>query len=173
MVWFGHSRGGVTVLLAASRLFAGQNAMELPTPAGIVAAASPHHCCSLDPSAIERLRRRGWVESPSSRTGQVLRIGKTWLEEQEQDPESYDPLVAASRLGCPVLFVHGDADTTVLPASSHHLARAAGKNATLKIIPNASHTFNAPNPMALDGTPDHPATNQLLDSVGAFATGCC
>ena len=173
-IWFGHSRGGVTVLLTAARVFQGQGQRgetEVPNPAGVIAAASPQEACSLDDDQLHQLRHRGHLESPSSRTGQVLRVGKTWLEEIEQASESFDPIHAIGQIPCPVLLIHGDADQTVPIDASRNLADA-GPTATLIEIPDASHTFNARNPVPLDK--EHPPlTQKMISLVCDFAAGLC
>jgi len=170
-IWFGHSRGGVTVLLTAARVFQDQGQRgetSVPQPVGVVAAASPQNSCLLDDDQLHQLRHRGYIESLSSRTGQVLRINKTWLQEIEQDPQSFDPVHAIGLIPCPVLLVHGDADQTVPIDTSRNLANA-GPSATLQEIPGAGHTFNARNPLPLDK--EHPPrTQQMIDLVCDFAT---
>ncbi len=170
VVWFGHSRGGVTVLLACARLLDYPNAA--PLPAGLIAAAAPDTTCSLDPDQARRLRQRGYIESPSSRTGQVLRIGKPWLDEIEQDPEQFDPLIAVGKIERPILLIHGSDDQTVPPRASRRLAAAAKQQDTLtfKQMPSASHTFQSPNPLPLDQTPP-PITQQMIDLAIQFTTG--
>ena len=158
VVLFGHSRGGVTTLLVA----AGRDDL-----AGVVTAASPASACSLDEAQRDRLRRDGFLVSPSSRTGQDLRVGRAWLDEIEQDPPRFDPRRAAAAVRCPLLILHGDADTTVAVDDAHTL-HAAAPRATLQVIPGASHTFDAPNPMG-----DPPAnTRAMIDAAVAFALRC-
>lgn len=79
VVLFGHSRGGVTALLAASRLADGRVAR-------VVTAASPAEACRLEPEQRAMLRRAGRMASPSGRTGQLLHVGRDWLAEIEADP---------------------------------------------------------------------------------------
>ena len=172
MVWFGHSRGGVTVLLTASRIFAGPDSAPKFRPVGLVTAAAPHDAAHLDEEQKDMLRKVGRLPSPSARTGQELYVGRQWLEEIESDPEAYDPLTAAKGLPCPVLVVHGEEDETVAPASARGLANAIGEHAILHWIDQASHTFNAPNPLPVDDTPPT-ATQELIDSVREFALKCC
>ena len=169
MIWFGHSRGGFTVLLTAARVFEGHSQTGVPQPAGIVAAATPQDACSLDDDQMHRLRHRGYLESPSSRTGQVLRIGKAWLEEIEGNPKGFDPLYAIGQIPCPVLLVHGNGDQTVPVDTSRNLAHAA-QNPVLKEIAGASHTFHARNPLPLDQE-QPPLTRQMIDLVCDFAVG--
>jgi alpha-beta hydrolase superfamily lysophospholipase len=166
-VWFGHSRGGVTVLLTAARVFDGQSKAGVVAPAKLIAAATPLHSLHLGPELIHRLRHRGYIESPSSRTGQILRVGKPWLEEIESNPKAFDPLAAIGHVQCPVLLIHGDADTTVPADDARQLFAGAGEQANLAVIPDASHTFNAPNPLPLDQEPP-PATRQMIERCCQF-----
>ncbi len=158
MAWFGHSRGGVTVLLAAWRSSGWGDGEK---PAGIVLAAAPHSAYCLGEDQARRLRSRGSIESPSTRTGQVLRIGKGWLEELETQPADFDTAAAIRALDCPVMIIHGERDQTV-PASAAKTLSAGLKEGddAVRMIPDASHTFNAPNPLPLDVEP--PAQTQAL-----------
>ena len=164
VAWFGHSRGGVTVLLTAARL--GNEG-----PDRLVATASPHSACFLDDDQKRLLRKQGWVASPSSRTGQELRVGVDWLTEIEANPEAFDPLLAIRHIEVPILLIHGETDSTVPVSSSQLLQRASGQRATLTIIPNAGHTFNAPNPLPLgqSGQSPPPETRAMIDAAIRFA----
>lgn len=169
MIWFGHSRGGVTALLAASRT---ARRGDLDAPSGVVVAASPDTPMRLDAAQASALRQQGWLESPSSRTGQLLRIGRDSLLEVEADPEAFDPLLAVRQVACPMLMLHGDEDQTVPPNASKRLAQEAEDRGQLRIIHGASHTFNAPNPMLADTEPPE-ETKQMVDAVCKFAMGIC
>lgn len=171
VVWFGHSRGGVTTILAAWRVF-DEKPKDLDAPAGVIAAASPHASSHLSEDQQAELKRRGSLDSPSSRTGQLLRIGVDALLEVEKDPKNFDPIEAISHFACPLWIVHGDDDQTVHVSAARRLADAAGANATLQTIPGASHTFNAPNPLPPDG-PVPEATRQMAHGVCRFAMGIC
>ncbi len=162
-VLFGHSRGGVTALLAAAQLGA--------RVAGIVTAAAPHTACSLDEQQKAQLRKAGRLASPSSRTGQTLYVGKAWLEEIEADPPRFDPARAAERITQPVLILHGKADTTVPWVAAHVLHDAPGSNSTLRIIDGAGHTFNCPNPLP-EGEEPPPETLAMIDETVTFAARC-
>lgn len=169
-VWFGHSRGGVAIILAAARVFDGAGMPGTPKPVGLIPVAAPDAAMRLDPDQIDRLKRRGYLESPSVRTGQALRIGKPWFDEIEQDPQAFDPLLCIARVRCPVLLLHGDRDTTVSVDASHRLAAAAGQRASLRILPGGSHTFASPNPLPLDQTPP-PLCMDVINAACDFAAG--
>ena len=166
VVWFGHSRGGITTILAATRLF-GENSPS--RPAAVIPIATPHDAVAgFDEQTRDLIRRQGYVESPSSRTGQALRVGSAWLEEIEQDPDACDPTQAIAGIACPILLIHGQADPTVPVTSSETLARAAGANASVKTIADAGHTFNCPNPL-LAGNEPPPETRAMMQAVCDFA----
>lgn len=158
-VWFGHSRGGITVTLAAAR------------PVGVVLASSPHRANYYGEEITNDLRERGRYPSPSNRTGQTLYIGKAWLDEIEADPDAFDPVKRIAGIACPILLLHGTADDAVPPASSGMLVDAAGGGATLHLMDGAGHTYNAPNPLPDEaGLP--PATREMFEHVTGFARGC-
>ncbi|MGB0766637.1 MAG: alpha/beta hydrolase [Phycisphaeraceae bacterium] len=166
-VVFGHSRGGVT-----STLFAGGRTSQ--TLAGLVTAAAPDDACRLDDLAKAQLRAEGRLRSPSGRTGQDLYVGLDWLEEIERDPDRYDPVLAASRLDCPMLILHGDADDTVPTPCAERLQQAAGPSGTLAIVEGANHVFNCPNPAPADAYGSLPEqTWVLIDRTVAFAVSRC
>lgn len=182
-IWFGHSRGGVTALLTAARAFApGQYKQsvvgrepsardDIPQPAGVIPAAAPAFACMLGPDDIALMKKQGYLVRESSRTGQKLRVGLPWLEEYEADPHAFDPLRAASLIGCPVAVIHGDADETV-PADCAHMIAQQAKRADTVIIEGASHVFNTSNP----ANPDRPLPPQgqaMVDAVCDFALRWC
>lgn len=159
LIFFGHSRGGVTALLAAARLFAAPRP-PLPPPLAVVTAAAPDRAASLTPQDRQCLRRQGYLLTQSSRTKQMLRIGRSWFDEIEANPADFDPLIAIRTVRCPVTILHGERDETVPVAAAHALAAAGQPHASLHVVPGASHTFDAPNPMAICG-PAPQATQEL------------
>jgi alpha-beta hydrolase superfamily lysophospholipase len=160
IVVFGHSRGGVTALLTCTRID--------PPVAAVITASAPHQACNLSEDDREKLKRDGKLAMPSSRTGQTLYVGLPWLIEQEAHPEAHDPMLAAKRLPCPLLIVHGEADETVETVSASALHDATEHRARLVILPGASHTFDCPNPPPpADELPE--ATRSLIDTTIRFA----
>ncbi len=142
-VLFGHSRGGVTAILAAGR-WADDERMSLLR--GVITAASPARACSLPDDQREAFLRDGFIDSPSARTGQTLRIDAGWLREQQADPEGHDLATQAGRVRVPVGIVHGLADRTVSPDDAVFLAEAVGERAIMRMIQDGDHVFNTPNP---------------------------
>ncbi len=138
-VWFGHSRGGCAVLLAAGER----------EPAGVVTAAAVADCIRVSPEAREQWKREGRLVVESSRTGQVLPIEVDMLAECEADPVWHDPIRAAGGLACPLTIVHGIADSTVPTADAKRLHEAK-PDSKLHLIESGTHVFNCPNPLDED-----------------------
>jgi alpha-beta hydrolase superfamily lysophospholipase len=168
-VLFGHSRGGVTVLLTAGRC---ADDARFPQPVGVVTAATPSRCNSLSEEEAEKLLAEGFLESPSARTGQKLRLGRAFLQEQLDDPASHDLLALASNIRCAALIMHGSDDPTVPVSSAEDLRKALGERCNQRIIAGADHVFNTPNPMPADMAPSE-QLRELLYAVVHFALSVC
>lgn len=167
-VMFGHSRGGVSALLTAGR-YAGD--AEMAQPAGVVTAAAPSSCLNLSPEQEQQLMDEAFILSPSSRTGQDLRVGKSFVTEQRADPEGHDVLELVRKIACPLLVIHGDQDPTVPHTCAKQIA-AVAQDAEALIIEGADHVFNTANPLA-DDEPTSPQLQQMLDRMIAFAEQRC
>lgn len=164
VVFFGHSRGGLSALLAAARATAGAR------PAAVIAAAAPADAHRLGEADAAALRAGQAVDSPSGRTGQTLRVMPGWLLEQDADPANHDPVRAAAALGeagVPLLLVHGDQDATVAPADASRLAEAAAAGTRPVLVAGGDHVFGAPNPMPA-GAEVPGATAALFEAVCGF-----
>ena len=163
IVWFGHSRGGLTTLTAAGQVG------ESRQPDGIIAVSSPDRANNLLPEQEALLKAESYLVSPSSRTGQQLRIGSEWLEEIEQAGERFDPCAAVKKIICPLMLIHGTDDQTVSAETSRKITDNASR-ARLVVVPGADHVFGAPNPMPIDTEP--PAhTCQMARLCTMFLTG--
>lgn len=168
-VWFGHSRGGVTTLLTAGRL---ARDADSAGPSGLVLVATPSACCSMNEDARRDMLAQGYVESPSSRTGQTLQMGKGWLQEQLDDPAGHDLLALAAHVTCPVLIVHGADDPSVPKACAEELSEALPGSSKVVIVPGADHVFKTTNPLPQDA-PMSDQLSALIQSTVAFATEIC
>ena len=116
------------------------------------------------------IRGRGYLESPSARTGQILRLGLRWLTEQEADRDAHDVLDNVRKIACPILVVHGENDETVNVKSAESIA-AAATNARVVRIKNCNHVFNAPNPPPSD-VREVPELAQAIDEIVKFSRAC-
>jgi len=168
IIVLGHSRGGMTALLWAGRR------ANLPgaQPAGLIPVSAPARPFLFSPDDQKLMMKQGYLETPSSRTGQVLRVGKAYLEEQLADPEGHDVLKQTARINCPMLIIHGEDDPSVHVKSAHEIAAAAGGNAEVLIIPGADHVFNTPNPFPPEGAPS-PQLAAMLEAATRFAGKVC
>jgi dienelactone hydrolase len=168
-VLFGHSRGGVTCLLTAGRF---ADDASFPQPSGIVTAAAPSYGNPLSDTEADELLREGSIVSPSGRTGQDLRIGQAFLQEQQDDPEAHDVLSLAARIHCPVLILHGELDPTVPASAAEELRQALGERANMLIVSGGDHVFNTPNPMPDEQDPSE-QLHTVLEKTAGFAKSVC
>lgn len=168
----GHSRGGVSVLLTTGRLADVEDPPRqdesLPQPAGVITIAAPDRCNTLSAGEQQTLLDQGFLESPSNRTGQTLRIDRAYLQEQLDEPDNHDLLALVRRIRCPLLVVHGEDDPTVPASSADRIAEAASGPVTKCLIPGGDHVMNTPNPMPPDAEPS-PQLAALLNAVIDFA----
>lgn len=124
------------------------------------------------------LLQEGHLEHKSNRTGQTLRIGRAWLQDQLDDPAWHDLISRVASISCPMLFVHGQDDPTVSAADALELANAARAgemrpSVKTRLILGANHVFNAPNPLP-EGAPLPETLVSLIDGAVRFcaeATG--
>jgi len=161
IVLMGHSRGGASCLLAAGRWFRDGAS---PLPAGVVTMAAPAETRRIVEDDLDALRRQGYTTTTSSRTGQELRIGATWLEEQEAAPQDHDLLALCARIGCPVLALHGEDDPTVPADDVGRIAEACPKGRARR-IPGGDHVFNTPNPADPEATLSTPLAAVVSDAA--------
>ena len=151
----GHSRGGVASLLAVGRGTVNAD--------GVITLSSPSDCISMSQQNQQELLREGRIESPSGRTGQMLYVGKTFLEEQLKEQEKHDLLQLGTSFGIPCLIIHGKDDPTV-PVSAAIALELAIPDATIALIEGGDHVYNTPNPFSVDGIP----SPQLADVWSAM-----
>ena len=156
---FGHSRGGASALLHASR------------DARVGALATWSSIASVrrwtDAQEAE-WRTRGYLEVPNTRTGQTLRVSTALLDETEEHALGRLNLkLAAATLLCPWLIVHGAADETVPFAEGEQLAESSEGRAELVSIAGATHTFNVAHGMT---TPSAQLREAAERTVGFFVS---
>lgn len=144
MILLGHSRGGVSCLVAAAR-----GAVEID---GVITLSAPATCNPMTSQMQEELLSKGFIESPSSRTDQMLYVGRAFLQDQLDDPASHDLLPLVETIQSRLLVIHGETDPTVSVESAVAIA-GAGQQTTLVRIPNGDHVYNTPNPFPLNNAP--------------------
>jgi len=153
LLW-GHSRGGGVALLAAARD---------PAVAAVAAWAPISRVNRYPVEITQEWRRNGYHVLESSRTGQVLRVAVSFLDDVEKWTREGDIPVQAYRLKIPILLVHGAEDVSVPPEESESLA-AVILGARLAVLAVADHKFNTKHPFE---SPT-PQLVEALQRTGAF-----
>ena len=160
---FGHSRGGATAIFFAAD---SDRVNCLVTWASIA---------TIERWSEEQVRdwhERGYTEVVNSRTGQVLRIDRTALEECVRESRyGLDVERAAERVRAPWLIVHGSADDVVPVSDAHRLAQANSRGdhgmvARVRIVEGANHVMGATHP--LKSVPEQ-LSQVIADTADFFA----
>ena len=137
---FGHSRGGGMAIVFTAA--ADSNVGSLVTWAAI---SYPNRW---SPEDVLAWRKRGYADITNSRTGQVLRLETSLLDDVELHGQTkLNIQAAAGRIRVPWLIVHGTADETVPSSEAERLHSASKGISTLRLIEGAGHTFNAQHPL--------------------------
>lgn len=123
----GSSMGGTTALAYAS------GAENVAAVATLAAPFDPRELLERDfhPEAIALWRAQGFIEFNGRR------LTTDFLEEAL----TVDAVATAARITCPVLVIHGDADTTVPVSQARALYAALPGEKKLLIFPGADHRF--------------------------------
>ena len=133
----GHSRGGAVALLAAS---------EVPRLEGVVTWSAIGRADRWDDATRQQWRRDGFREEVNARTKQVMRMSTSILDDYDANRERLDVLAAAEKLRVPLLVLHGARDESVPVAEASQIYERAS-DASISIIGNAGHTYNAIHPL--------------------------
>lgn len=137
---FGHSRGGgMAILYAAAE---GSNVNSLVTWAAI---SYPNRW---SPEDVAKWRHRGYADITNSRTGQVMRLGTSLLDDVELHGRTKVNIEsAAKKIKVPWLIIHGTADETVPSSEAEHLHSVSSGVSTLRLIEGGNHGFDAKHPL--------------------------
>ncbi len=141
VVLAGHSRGGASSLLAAAECYD----HHIDPPVAVISISAPSSLNRLSARDRETLLTTGALDMPSARTGQTLRVGHRWLQDQLDDPAWHDLPSRCASIRCPALIVHGGADDSVAPDNAQALADSL-PTAKLEIIAGANHVWNVTHP---------------------------
>lgn len=135
----GHSRGGGITLLSAAR------------KRDVTAAAVWSSVSTFDRYSEEiqkKWREDGYIEVVNARTGQVMHLNVSLLDDFEiYRNDLLNVEKAVTNLHCPLLVVHGEEDESVPVAESkqiHKWSRASDEQVLL--VPGTGHTFGAKHP---------------------------
>lgn len=151
----GHSRGGVTAILATGATSALR---------AVVTLASPDRTLH-DETTRNTLRALGRMESPSSRTGDMLYIGRALIDDIDTAGEKYDLFRRLEQYPGAYLAVHCTCDATVPSEMASRLAAAHRHGPTeLLLIDGGSHTFGFQHGQR-DSTPQ---LDRMTERVAAF-----
>jgi dienelactone hydrolase len=136
----GHSRGGGVALLVAARD---------PQIRAVVTWASIATFFRHTERALHEWRTTGRLEVPNMRTGQILWMDRSVLEDLETHRQDYDLERACGTVRAPCLFVHGERDESVDSGDARRLLAWCGaREKEIRIVPAAGHTFGAVHPWA-------------------------
>jgi dienelactone hydrolase len=134
----GHSRGGGVALLRAARD---------RRVGSVVTWNAVSHFCRFDDETVARWREEGFTSIPNARTGQILRLDASFLEDLDAHGDALVPAIAARRLEAPLLVVHGTRDETIPVEDAERITKAAPPGvAQSALIPGGTHTFGAAHP---------------------------
>lgn len=134
----GHSRGGGCVILKTSQ---DKRVKKL-----ITLAAVSYYDRYTDRKKNE-WKEKGYIEEPNSRTGQIMRMDISLLEDLETNKERLDIQEAMKRIDVPVLILHGEQDLSVDYSNAETLHSLSNKEKTqYKLIEKTGHTFGVVHP---------------------------
>jgi dienelactone hydrolase len=114
---------------------------------------------------IEAWRQRGYAEFLNARTGQLMRMNVSALEDLETHRQRFDLECAVAALEAPLLLIHGDQDLSVPVQEARTLfAAARTERRELRILPGTGHTFDVAHPW----TGTTPALEAALEQTSAW-----
>ncbi len=152
----GHSRGGGIALLEAAR--------DARVKA-LAAWASVADFNRYSDAQRRRWREAGVFETKNMRTGQIMRLNVSLLDDLETNIALLDIPAAATSLGRPLLVLHGEQDLTVKIADGERLGSLGEPTLTEFVpIPRTNHTFGAVHPF--QGTT--PVLEEAIDRTATF-----
>jgi len=137
----GHSRGASAIILEAQRHRVVRAAAAWAPPIRFHRYTDGLH---------DQWKKKGYIEIENARTGQIMRLNLSLLEDIEQHEAEFDVLAAAKMLTSQekgLLLVAGSEDLTVKVEEPQSIYEAAMKQfAEIHIIPRTGHTFGAEHP---------------------------
>lgn len=133
----GHSRGGGVALLAAR---------DVPRLHGLITWSAIARTDRWDQATKKKWRSDGYMDFENQRTKQMMRVSTAILEDYESNRRRLDIINATEKLRVPLLVVHGGRDESV-PVEEARTIAARSRDASLLILGEASHTYNAIHPL--------------------------
>ncbi len=134
----GHSRGGgIAILYTASD----------PRIRALAALASVSDFDRYGKELKKKWKEKGYLEVENTRTGQMMRLNITLLEDIEKNINRLDIKKAIAEINEPVLIVHGKEDLSVKYTEAVDLLESSDKLHTeLLLVDNTGHTFGVVHP---------------------------
>jgi pimeloyl-ACP methyl ester carboxylesterase len=155
---FGHSRGGGMAII-----YTASHASEVASL--VTWAAIGRTNWWTDEEALG-WRQRGFSEIMNSRTGQIMRLDTSLLDDVEVHGSTKLNIdAAAAKIKVPWLIVHGTNDETVPASNGERLHALSPSVSRLRLIEGANHVFGAKHP--LDEVPRDLAS-VVLETVAFF-----
>ena len=141
MAVIGHSRGGALALLGA---------LEMPDRfQAVVTWSSVSHLDRFGNEEIAQWKKDGYIGIKNSRTGQIMKLNKTYYDDLQKNKTKFDLSSRLKKLDIDTLFIHGLNDTTVPAKESEDLYNWCGaSHKRLELIEDADHTFNVRHPFS-------------------------
>ncbi|MCP4567591.1 MAG: prolyl oligopeptidase family serine peptidase [FCB group bacterium] len=134
----GHSRGGGITLATTAQ----KKAIKAAVVWSSVARWNRY-----SHEAVENWRRKGHLSVINQRTGQVMRLNATLLEDMELNDDRLNIEKAVKNLRPPLLVIHGQDDEGVPVAEAQEIFSWANPDKSeLLIVPDTGHTFGAKHP---------------------------
>jgi len=140
----GHSRGGAVSLLSAL------NRTEVKS---VALWASISKLDRYSERQKEEWRKHGFMEVLNQRTGQMMRMNVSFLDDLFENAEKLNLQNAVSKLNKPILILHGDQDLAVPISEAKEIYSWSNKEITeFYNIEATGHTFGIQHPF--DGSND-------------------
>ncbi|MEM7164614.1 MAG: alpha/beta fold hydrolase [Planctomycetota bacterium] len=146
----GHSRGGLVSLLYAP---------DDLTIGAVATLGAPGRSDRFDDEQVAEWRRVGKMEIPNARTGQLLHLDRSVLEDYESNRERYNVAAAIDRRAVPTMVIHAADDATVGIDEAHLIYNRVQAPRRLEVFPEGGHTFGTKHPF--DGTSEE--LEQVVD----------
>lgn len=141
----GHSRGGGIALVAGGELCTSSAARWTSLRvAGLNAVGT---WTRWTPRQAAAWKQAGFVDVHNQRTGQVVQIASSFLEDLENNADRLSLNTAMKRLGHNVLLIHAAQDLTVPLSEIQNLATSSDSSDAVRIIENTTHTFGMTHPV--------------------------
>lgn len=144
MFLFAHSLGGVPAIFGAKKA-----ADEKIKIAGIVLVSTVKTLNFWPPEVLNEWASSGVYYKKNNRTKQELPQGFELLQEIVSSDKNWNVQRAIRSLYIPILIIHGTNDEAVPVEHGYSIfswIKDCNPNARLKLIPNATHTFNTKHP---------------------------